>query len=219
MGPAYKRNNMIITFPNTLLKSGIYRIINTINGKSYIGSSSNLPKRKIGHFCNLRCNKHNNKHLQSAWNKYGEPAFVFEVLLTCHSDLLIWYEQQFINALMPEYNIYTTIGNQPRGYSLSEETKRKLSMAKKGKPAHPNTVAALYLRKGKKFTEEHRQNLSKAHSGRGGIIPTILGPDGIKYNDINNIRQFCREHNLYPAGLNAVIKGKYTQHHGYRLCQ
>ena len=51
---------------------GIYRITNLINSKFYIGSSSNLKKRLYEHQRELNLGIHTNKHLQSAWNKYGE---------------------------------------------------------------------------------------------------------------------------------------------------
>lgn len=51
--------------------SGIYCIENKINNKTYIGSSKNLYQRLLKHFALLRHNKHENAHLQSAWNKYG----------------------------------------------------------------------------------------------------------------------------------------------------
>jgi group I intron endonuclease len=59
---------------------GIYKIINVINNKFYVGSAVNLKRRKTRHFSELRKNKHNNRHLQAAWNKYGEQAFVFVVV-------------------------------------------------------------------------------------------------------------------------------------------
>jgi group I intron endonuclease len=59
---------------------GIYKIINVINNKFYVGSAVNLSRRKTRHFSELRTNKHNNRYLQAAWNKYGEPAFIFAVI-------------------------------------------------------------------------------------------------------------------------------------------
>lgn len=62
---------------------GIYKIENRINGKVYIGQTSNLHKRKLEHFAALRRGNHCNKHLQFAFNKYGEENFKFEVIETC----------------------------------------------------------------------------------------------------------------------------------------
>jgi group I intron endonuclease len=62
------------------MKSGIYKIINLVNNKFYVGSAVDLRRRKARHFSELRNNRHNNRHLQAAWLKYGEKSFVFVVV-------------------------------------------------------------------------------------------------------------------------------------------
>ena len=64
----------------------IYKIINTINNKFYVGSTTNTVERFRTHRNRLRRNKHHAKHLQAAWNKYGEDAFVFHVIETVPMD-------------------------------------------------------------------------------------------------------------------------------------
>lgn len=59
---------------------GIYKIINVVNNKFYVGSAVDLKRRKTRHFSELRNNRHNNRYLQAAWVKYGEQAFVFVVV-------------------------------------------------------------------------------------------------------------------------------------------
>ena len=86
------------------MKIGIYRIRNLINNKVYIGSTKNMKVRWAKHKALLRHNKHQNTHLQSAWNKYGEDAFVFEVIEECKTEDLISREQFFIDSLNPDYN-------------------------------------------------------------------------------------------------------------------
>jgi group I intron endonuclease len=68
----------------------IYKIINAINNKFYVGSAVNFEKRKARHLWRLRRGDHANKHLQAAWQKYGEKAFVFAVVQAVaeHEDLL-----------------------------------------------------------------------------------------------------------------------------------
>lgn len=78
---------------------GIYKIINVVNNKFYVGSAVNLSRRRARHFSELRTQKHNNGHLQAAWNKYGEQAFVFVVVqkLADGEDLLaaenVWLKE------------------------------------------------------------------------------------------------------------------------------
>ena len=64
-------------------KCGIYMCTCIKNNKSYIGQSQDVKLRKCQHLSALRYNKHWNKYLQNAYNKYGEDKFVWEVLEYC----------------------------------------------------------------------------------------------------------------------------------------
>jgi group I intron endonuclease len=58
----------------------IYKIVNLVNDKFYVGSTINKKVRFRQHRKLLRGNKHHCKHLQAAWNKYGEDKFDFRVV-------------------------------------------------------------------------------------------------------------------------------------------
>jgi hypothetical protein len=60
---------------------GIYQILCIPNGKIYIGSAIDLRARWEQHRHSLRRRDHRNRHLQQAWDKYGESNFEFSVLL------------------------------------------------------------------------------------------------------------------------------------------
>ena len=62
------------------MKGGIYKIINVLNNKFYVGSAVDFKRRKRIHWWRLRRGDHSNKHLQAAWNKYGEKAFTFVIV-------------------------------------------------------------------------------------------------------------------------------------------
>ena len=80
---------------------GIYMILNKVNGKIYIGKAIDIERmRWEQHKRRLRDNKHDNKHLQNAWNKYGEINFEFSILLECEESQLNTYEQYYIFELM-----------------------------------------------------------------------------------------------------------------------
>lgn len=64
---------------------GIYKIINVINNKFYVGSAEDFARRKRIHWWKLRRGDHPNKYLQAAWKKYGETSFVF-VIVEEHGD-------------------------------------------------------------------------------------------------------------------------------------
>lgn len=58
----------------------IYKIINLTNGKFYVGSTVDYKYRFKCHRARLRKDRHHSKHLQAAWNKYGEDNFLFKVI-------------------------------------------------------------------------------------------------------------------------------------------
>lgn len=97
--------------------TGIYKITNKINNKIYIGSSVDIDKRWKQHIRELKKNKHINKHLQSAWNKYGENNFKFQIVeLIQDVDELQFYEQKWINK--------TKCYDGNIGYNLSMDATR-----------------------------------------------------------------------------------------------
>ena len=62
------------------MTSGIYMIENQVNGKTYIGQTSDLERRKKEHLNKLKNKTHHNLHLQNSFNKYGEDNFVFKTI-------------------------------------------------------------------------------------------------------------------------------------------
>ena len=59
---------------------GVYAWVNTFNGKVYVGSATNVARRKYHHTRLLKNHKHPNSHLQASWLKYGAAVFQFEIL-------------------------------------------------------------------------------------------------------------------------------------------
>lgn len=147
--------------------SGIYAIVNTVNGKRYVGSSKDIEYRFRSHRKMLKRGKHFNHHLQSAWNKYGEPGFTFMVIEQCEDEFLLEREQVYLDAGC-EYNIAKVAGSPMKGRTLSEESRKKLSAANKGKDNG---------RKGMKASQETKDKLSKMRKG----VPSPI--KGIKRSD------------------------------------
>lgn len=58
----------------------IYKIINTANGKFYVGSTTNAKERFRTHRSKLNRGSHHCKHLQAAWIKYGAEQFIFKTV-------------------------------------------------------------------------------------------------------------------------------------------
>lgn len=95
---------------------GIYKIINKVNGKFYIGSSDRLEKRKYEHWKLLKSGKHFNSHLQNAWNLYGENNFEFIIVEECEPSVQFEREQFYLDTLNPfgdnGYNIIRQISKE-----------------------------------------------------------------------------------------------------------
>lgn len=138
--------------------AGIYCILNTINGKLYVGSAKNFYKRWYLHKYKLNRNFHDNKHLQSAWTTYGESSFEFIILEATNADRkeLEVREQFWIDLTncfdrKIGYNLSPTANSQ-LGVIRSNETKLKISAAKTGIKLN--------------FSEAHKAALSKAAKGK-----------------------------------------------------
>ena len=119
-----------------MAKSGIYCIKNKINGKCYIGKSVDISKRWDRHKAELRNGHHNNKHLQMAWDRYGEESFSFDVLEYANRDKLNELEMAYISKYDSfgenGYNI-TMGGDGGFGRHHTPEEKAKVSEALKGR--------------------------------------------------------------------------------------
>ena len=127
----------------------IYSIVNKINGKMYIGLTTNKDKRLSRHKRNLNNNKHRNKHLQNSWNKYGKDNFKFEILeKNISKNNLSQKEMEYIdklNSFKSGYNLTKggegTKGSKPwKNKNRRKETKKKISNSLKGRKI-PRDVA------------------------------------------------------------------------------
>jgi len=110
------------------IKSGIYQIRNTVNGKVYVGSGVVIADRWSDHRHYLKINKHHNPHLQRAWNKYGPDAFEFSVLELCSISALTERENAWCAKFKREekYNI-REVAESNLGFKHSAETIAKIS--------------------------------------------------------------------------------------------
>lgn len=171
-------------------RGGIYKIVNTSNGKIYIGSSMQLKRRISHHINSLRANRHINPHLQNSWNLYGEDSFDFRVMLFCHKNQLLYYEQKLIDKLNPEYNISNIAGRvewtperkvevsrsmmgntYAAGVKHTEEFKKRLSIRMMG-----NTYG-----KGARRSEKQKEKLSVQFSGKNNAMYGRTGINHPKY--------------------------------------
>lgn len=125
-----------------LYKTGIYKINCLANNKVYIGSACGTKSRPINKngFCrrwreyinDLKANKHRNKHLQFAWNKYGENSFQFEIIEFCVQEKALEREKYYINIFQSanhEYGFNMFNGHLANYTKFTEGHKQKISNA------------------------------------------------------------------------------------------
>ena len=150
------------------MNSGVYEILNTLTGDSYIGSTSSFSTRWSKHRRSLIGGVHHSRYLQRAWDKYGHDAFSFRKLIVCSpvKDQLLLYEQLCLDTLAPKYNSIKIAGS-PRGFKHPPEFGAAISARQKGKIYPPEFGAAISARrKGKPLTTTHKTNLSLSHKGK-----------------------------------------------------
>lgn len=147
-----------------LKNSGVYFIINLINGKYYVGSAVNLLSRWRIHSSMLNRNKHDNSYLQNAWNKYGEEAFEFvAVEIVSNTNDLYKIEQLWIDASCccdrnRGYN-QKPKAESSLGYKHTDEARKKISNRNKLFGIKPPSAL------GRKLSEETKKRMSLAMTG------------------------------------------------------
>lgn len=119
--------------------SCIYKIINLVDDKFYIGSATDLDGRIRTHLRELRNNIHLNTHLQNAYNKYGKNSFIFHIIEVCDVDRLLEIEQYYMDALNPDYNISKSSSSPMKGRKHSQETLDKFKLREPWNRGIPRT--------------------------------------------------------------------------------
>lgn len=132
-----------------LNRSGIYGIKNKINGKIYIGSSSNIRLRWKNHRSSLKKQCGANKYFQRAYNKYGLSSFEFLVIEFCDISVLVEREQYFLDFYKSYekdfgYNASKTAESN-QGFKHSEESREKIRKSKLGLKMSPEAKMGIYL--------------------------------------------------------------------------
>lgn len=124
---------------------GIYTIINTVDGKQYVGKSKNIERRLAQHWRDLskpirgRCV---NRHLYNAFAKYGRIAFVTKTLETfdCVDETTIanreLYWIDFLNTCCRNHG-YNLRRDSDSKMIVHPETRLIMSKARKGCKGNP----------------------------------------------------------------------------------
>ena len=187
--------------------TGIYMILNHANDKVYIGQSIDIETRWKQHKSDLNCNRHDNKHLQSAWNKYRKDKFEFIILCKCEENQLNTLEQYYIfcfDTIEKEFGYNNDYGGSAG--RISEETKIKISKSLLGN---------IPWNKGKrtgqipwnKGMEYNNPKISKANKGKTAWNRTkIICLNTLE--EFDSIHEAGRKYNLAYNNIHKNIKHK-----------
>ncbi len=214
----------------------VYRHINKLNNKQYIG----ITKRTLEERCGLNGIKYRSSpYFFNAINKYGWSNFEHEIIKSNLSkEEACELEKRLIREYKTQdkafgYNIMEggTAPSMPLeirqymsqimrgnknglGKICSEEKKKKISMAQKGK----------------KLSTEHRKNISAAKKNKPHKSPSMATRKKISDSHEKkkvycyetdkvypSIQECGRQLNIYATAICACCKGRHKSTHGYHF--
>lgn len=188
----------------------IYKIANDVNDKVYVGQTLQTLKNRIkGHKFDSKIKPY---PIYRAIRKYGWKHFFFEILEDniplekLNERELYWTNK--LNALRPHG--YSLVAGQ-NGRIVSEESKRKMSIARKGKN-HP-----LY---GKHHSKETKRKLSEAKQGENNPMARAILCYDLNNNFIkeyNCLSDASRELNLNVCNIWGACNGKQKRVKKYKF--
>lgn len=204
----------------------MYKITNNINGKVYIGQTTSKLERRWKQHCNKSscCKK-----LKAAITKYGSENFSIETLWSgtgkrdVLNSCLDAMEIAFINHYNSIENGYNLLKGGSGHYipTVSENTRRKLSQARKGiKLSQEIRQKISNAQKGKKLSEETICKMSKygkSDGRRTQLVPLWekrkkavyqYSLDGTLVKMWNSIAEAARNLNLSASTISAVVNNK-----------
>lgn len=216
----------------------IYARPNLINGKKYVGQAKDLKTRQKAWKCLSQ--PYSGDVINRAREKYGIDNFGFEILKECDDEELNYWEMYYIKELNTKvpygYNL-TDGGDGMSGYHFTEETRKKISEANKGKnkgktpwnkgkhrseetkrkisEAHKGDKNGMY---GKHLSEEHKNNLSKALTNRSDQSKPVLQIDK-NTNEVvaefPSIHEVKRQLNYNSGHIASCCNGKKKSYGGF----
>ena len=182
----------------------IYKITNTITGDFYIGQTIDFNQRIKAH------KRIPPPKMRDDVEKYGWDAFKFEIVEECNRGELTAKERHYIKTLNPAYNIL------PFGYEVTEETRRKISLANLGRKVSEKTKEKIRrAKKGKKFSPEHCKKIQKRMSAQAVDLfgkPVIC----LETQEVFTCMvEAAKSLNIKPQNISAALHGRQKTAGGY----
>lgn len=166
----------------------VYITTNLINGKQYVGSHStdNINDGYLG----------SGKIIRKAISKYHFRNFSREILKECNTiGEARKLEEKYIkvyDTISPNgYNLSPTGGCSHQGGRLSEEHKKKIGQALKGKKRDPKIGKKISKSRKERgsynFSKEHKEKISNTLKGRKNGPPSEETKEKMRRGNIGNI--------------------------------
>ena len=207
----------------------IYKLTNTINGKCYIGQTINtLPRRWSAHMYAARHNT-NKMPICRAIRKYGSAAFTREIVETGDADT-----KRFIND-REEYWRHLLRTTDPQiGYNVRYAVDGVEFISAAGRKRFSRSRKK-YWKQAPASRRESQRDVRRQSSIKMNADRKIRIARGIEFHpsaktwefidpageriSINDLTQFCREHNLNHECMRQVYyNGTQKTHRGYTRC-
>ena len=126
----------------------IYKTVNAINGKFYIGQDSNNNPEYLG----------SGTLLKRAIEKYGKENFIKEIVEVCSTKTeLNEREKYWIKETKAQEIGYNIADGGWGGNTMCEENKERIINGFKGKKHKPETLEKMKVKKNPKLSDEERE--------------------------------------------------------------
>jgi hypothetical protein len=196
--------------------SGIYKIVNRVNGKYYVGSSKDIVEyRWPKHKKELRAKRHKNDYLQNAWNKYGENNFDVVIVEQVHQGILLEVEQHYLNIAKSEQDKCYNLKFKSEGGDISDYSRKKIGDARRGKIT-PTATRQKISEATKKSMNMPAMFLRMSLSRRDKTIYRFLN-SLTNETFIGTRKEFCEKFKFHRAIPYSLVSGRRSQHKGWSL--
>jgi group I intron endonuclease len=216
---------MLFIFHEKANMAGVYKIVNLLNGRIYIGSTYRFKSRAHGHKTKLGFNQHENQFLQHDFNKCGTDAFLFEVLevINGNKEARTDREQYFIDQFYDNqkncYNLVPYAVDNRGGTHNKEEVdpstdkrcqphttehKNKISITGKETWQDPVLKEQASRFANKRWSNTEFQQYTFTNSITGETITTDCC-----------LRQWCQERHYSYTAFNQLVHGKIKSSAGW----
>ncbi|MGM9986342.1 MAG: GIY-YIG nuclease family protein [Bacillaceae bacterium] len=188
---------------------GVYKVVNKLNNKLYIGSSVDISSRYSTHI-GRDARKYIDHPFYSDIRKYGKENFEIEILELCDRDELIEKEQYYYDILQPEYNKVRPAENNFMHVEVREKASR-----------NSNTPQHIKIRKELYNSPEYKLYFQMVHKEKMKPVEMLDGEVVINtFISMQEASRYISENTTFKgknktSKIKAVCDGERKSAYGY----